>query len=87
MSSRTPPPSSIEARRAISPAFNVGYTMRRTLIGLEEMQAGAAAADAEHRIQIATAEKEYLRRQAAIELESSAPARDERCFTHDLNKP
>ena len=85
MSVRIPSASKIEARRAVSPAFDLGYTIRKSFIVFEEINAGAAAADAEHQIQIAAAEEEYLRRQAAMEIESSAPARNERCFAHDLD--
>lgn len=85
MPAKTPQPSRIEARRAISPSFNLGYTMGKALIELNEMQAGFAAVYAEHQSEIAAAESEYLRRQA-IEIESSTSARNERCFAHDLDK-
>lgn len=79
-------PSRIDARRAVSPAFNFGYTMRKTLIGFEEIAAGSAAADAEHQIEMAAAEREYVRRQAASAIEAPAQSRNERCFAHDLDK-
>ena len=80
-----PEPSRTEARRRVSPAFDLGYRLQMLALGLVEMNAGAAAATEEfnNRLEAAEAE-EYRRLLAAAKQALPEPAREERCFAHDL---